>query len=196
MGLAFLFALVANRFKLPPLLGYLVAGMAIGPFTPGLVADSDLASQLSEIGVSLLMFGVGLHFSIKDLWSVRKVAVPGAVVQIATATILGMLLARTWGWTWGAGLVFGLCLSVASTVVLLRAVTERGQLETANGRIAVGWLIVEDLATVVALVALPALTVPLGGKPVAGAEDGNFYLTLVWTLTKVTAFVAAMLVIG
>jgi CPA2 family monovalent cation:H+ antiporter-2 len=196
LGLAFIFGLIASRFKLPPLLGYLVAGLAIGPFTPGLVADTGLAQQLSEIGVSLLMFGVGLHFSIKDLWSVRKVAIPGAVVQIAVATGLGALLAKSWGWGWGAGLVFGLCLSVASTVVLLRAMTERGQLETVDGRIAVGWLIVEDLATVVALVALPALVVHLGGEPTAGDAGGNIWLTLLFTLAKVTVFVAAMLVLG
>lgn len=196
LGLAFVFGLIASRFKLPPLLGYLLAGLAIGPFTPGLVADSTIAHQLSEIGVSLLMFGVGLHFSIKDLWSVRKVAIPGAIVQIAAATILGMLLAKFWGWSWGAGFVFGLCLSVASTVVLLRALGDRNQLESVNGKIAIGWLIVEDLVTVIALVALPALVIPLGGKAPEGAADANIYATLGLTLLKVTVFVAAMLVIG
>ena len=142
------------------------------------------------------MFGVGLHFSIKDLWAVRKIAIPGAIVQITAATVLGMLLVTTWGWSWGAGLVFGLCLSVASTVVLLRAVTEIGQIETANGRIAVGWLIVEDLATVVALVALPALSVPLGGKAAAEGISENVWVTLGMTLAKVGVFVAAMLVLG
>lgn len=196
LGLAFIFGLVANKFKVPPLLGYLLAGIAIGPFTPGLVADSVIAHQLSEIGVSLLMFGVGLHFSIKDLLAVRKVAIPGAIAQIGAATILGMLLVRLWGWTWGAGIVFGLCLSVASTVVLLRALGDRNQLESVNGKIAIGWLIVEDLVTVIALVALPALVVPLGGKAPEGAAEANIYATLGMTLLKVTVFVAAMLVIG
>ncbi len=196
LGLAFIFGLVANKLKVPPLLGYLLAGIAIGPFTPGIVADSEIAHQLSEIGVSLLMFGVGLHFSIKDLLAVRKVAVPGAIAQIAAATVLGMLLARLWGWSWGAGFVFGLCLSVASTVVLLKALGDRNELETVNGKIAIGWLIVEDLVTVIALVALPALVIPLGGKAPEGAAEANIYATLGFTLVKVTVFVAAMLVIG
>lgn len=196
LGLAFIFGLVANRFKIPPLLGYLLAGIAIGPFTPGIVADSDIAHQLSEIGVSLLMFGVGLHFSIKDLLAVRKVAIPGAIAQIGAATLLGAILVRFWGWSWGAGIVFGLCLSVASTVVLLRALGDRNQLESVNGKIAIGWLIVEDLVTVIALVALPALVVPLGGKAPEGTAEANIYVTLCMTLVKVTVFVAAMLVIG
>ncbi len=168
----------------------------VGPFTPGFVADIGLAQQLSEIGVTLLMFGVGLHFSIKDLLAVRKIAIPGAVVQIATATILGAVLVRFWGWSWGAGLVFGLCLSVASTVVLLRAMTERGLIESINGRIAVGWLIVEDLATVVALVVLPAVSIPLGGIAPQGAAEGSLGITLLTTLGKVGLFVVVMLVIG
>jgi len=196
LSLAFIFGLIATKLKLPLLLGYLFAGLVVGPFTPGFVADSGIAFQLSEIGVSLLMFGVGLHFSIKDLLAVRKIAIPGAVVQILVATALGAILVRFWGWTWGAGIVFGLCLSVASTVVLLRAMKERGLLETINGRIAVGWLIVEDLVTVIALVALPALSVPMGGVAAHGNSDANITITLLTTLGKVTLFVIAMLVIG
>jgi len=188
--------MIATKLKLPLLLGYLFAGLVVGPFTPGFVADSEIAHQLSEIGVSLLMFGVGLHFSIKDLWSVRKIAIPGALVQIAVATILGIFLARFWGWSLGAGIVFGLCLSVASTVVLLRAMGERGLLESVNGKIAVGWLIVEDLVTVVALVALPALSASLGGKSPLGDGDVNVATTLLLTFGKVSVFVVAMLVIG
>ncbi len=169
--------------------------MAIGPFTPGFIADAGIAQQLSEIGVSLLMFGVGLHFSIKDLWAVRKIAIPGALTRIIVATALGALLGRYFGWTWGAGIVFGLCLSVASTVVLLRALKERDLVETVNGRIAVGWLIVEDLVTVLALVALPALATTLGGEP-PKEQTGGVAITLVMTLTKVSVFVAAMLVFG
>lgn len=171
-----------------------MGGMVIGPFTPGYVADSSIAHQLSEIGVSLLMFGVGLHFSIRDLWAVRKIALPGAIGQIAVATVMGAGLARFWGWSWGAGLVFGLCLSVASTVVLLRALKERSLVETVNGRVAVGWLIVEDLVTVLALVALPALAVPLGGE--SSGPQSPPLTTFLLTLGKVTVFVVVMLVIG
>src|SRR5665809_35563 len=138
LGLAWVFGAVANRLKLPPMVGYLLAGIVIGPFTPGFVADQDLAIQLAELGVILLMFGVGLHFSLEDLLSVKAIALPGAVVQIACATMLGMGLAYWIGWSWGAGLVFGLALSVASTVVLLRALQERRLIETERGRIAVG----------------------------------------------------------
>ena len=165
LGLAFLFGLVATRLRLPPLVGYLLAGVAVGPFTPGYVADAGLASQLAEIGVILLMFGVGLHFSIADLLAVRRIAIPGALAQIAVATGLGAAVAHLWGWPWGTGLVFGLALSVASTVVLLRALEDRGILDSADGRIAVGWLIVEDLVTVLALVLLPALAPALGAAP-------------------------------
>lgn len=147
LGLAMVFGFVAARLKLPPLAGYLLAGIVIGPNTRGFVADVALAGQLAEIGVMLLMFGVGLHFSLDDLASVRGIALPGAVVQIVVATALGTATAMFWGWSFGAGLVFGLALSVASTVVLLRALEARGVLETFNGHIAVGWLIVEDLVT-------------------------------------------------
>lgn len=170
--------------------------MAIGPFTPGYVADNHVAQQLSEIGVSLLMFGVGLHFSIKDLLSVRKIAIPGAIVQIVVATLLGMGVARVWGWSLGAGFVFGLCLSVASTVVLLRALGERQAIETADGRIAVGWLIVEDLVTVLALVMLPALSMSLGGKAPEGMEESSILVTLGSTIGKVSLFVVGMLIVG
>ena len=195
LGLAFVFGALANRFKLPVLVGYLLAGVIVGPFTPGYVADQELAPQLAEIGVILLMFGVGLHFSVKDLMSVRKIAIPGAVVQIAAATAMGVGLAHLLGWTFGAGLVFGLALSVASTVVLLRALQERRLIETDRGRIAVGWLIVEDLAMVLALVLLPAVSGMLGGEappPGPGGVAGAFAITI----GKVVAFVAFMMIIG
>jgi CPA2 family monovalent cation:H+ antiporter-2 len=195
LGLAFVFGAIANRLKLPVLVGYLVAGVVVGPFTPGYVADQELAPQLAEIGVILLMFGVGLHFSVKDLLAVRKIAIPGAVAQILAATVMGIGLAHLLGWTLGAGIVFGLALSVASTVVLLRALQERRLIETDRGRIAVGWLIVEDLAMVLALVLLPALSGILGGEappPGPGGVAGAFAMTL----GKVAAFVALMLVVG
>jgi CPA2 family monovalent cation:H+ antiporter-2 len=156
LGLALIFGFLAVRLRLPALVGYLLAGVIIGPFTPGFVADAEIASQLAEIGVMLLMFGVGLHFSLDDLLAVRKIAVPGAVVQMTVATALGMGLAHWWGWNLGGALVFGLSLSVASTVVLLRALESRGILDSVNGRIAVGWLVVEDLAMVLVLVLLAA----------------------------------------
>ena len=155
--LASVLGFVMTKLRLPPLVGYLLAGILIGPYTPGFVADMKLASQLAEIGVILLMFGVGLHFSVRDLMAVRRIAVPGALGQIAVATFIGAAIAYMWGWSLGAGLVFGLSLSVASTVVLLRALEERNALHTPEGRIAIGWLIVEDLAMVLALVLLPAL---------------------------------------
>jgi CPA2 family monovalent cation:H+ antiporter-2 len=157
LGLAFVFGALAHRLRLSPLVGYLLAGVAVGPFTPGFVADPSLAAELAEIGVILLMFGVGLHFSVKDLMAVKAIAIPGAIVQIAVATIFGVGLALALGWSLGGGLVFGLALSVASTVVLLRALQQRRLVETERGRIAVGWLIVEDLAMVLALVLLPAI---------------------------------------
>src|SRR6478672_10450185 len=140
-ALAFVFGFLAAHLRLPPLVGYLVAGVVVGPFTPGFVAEAGLARQLAEIGVILLMFGVGIHFSLRDLLAVRRIAVPGAVAQIAAATLLGAGLGRFWGWSWGAGLVFGLSLSVASTVVLLRALEERNASGSPEGRIAIGWLI-------------------------------------------------------
>ena len=188
--------MVASRFKLPLILGYLVAGVAIGPATPGFVADHGVAMQLSEIGVSLLMFGVGLHFSVRDLLAVRRIAIPGALVQISVATLLGAIVARFWGADFGPGLVFGLCLSVASTVVLLRALAERGQLETANGNIAVGWLIVEDLITVLALVTLPALAASFGGNSGSATEATNVWASLLLTVGKVGLFAVMMFIVG
>jgi CPA2 family monovalent cation:H+ antiporter-2 len=163
LGLALLFGLLAQRLRLPPLVGYLLAGMLIGPHTPGFVGDAGVATQLAEIGVMLLMFGVGLHFSWQDLLAVRRTAVPGALLQMAVATGLGALMARAFGLGWGGALVFGLSLSVASTVVLLRALEARHELATGPGRLAVGWLVVEDLAMVIALVMLPALAPMLQG---------------------------------
>jgi CPA2 family monovalent cation:H+ antiporter-2 len=190
---------IASKARLPPLVGYLLAGVAVGPFTPGFVADQTLAGQLSEIGIILLMFGVGLHFSISDLLAVPRIAIPGAIGQIVFATLLGAGVARVWGWSFGAGVVFGLALSVASTVVLLRALEERNTLDSNNGRIAVGWLIVEDLAMVLALVLLPALAGVLGGAPQSLAGHlggGNLLLTLALTLGKVAVFLVLVLVVG
>jgi monovalent cation:H+ antiporter-2, CPA2 family len=195
-ALALLFGLVASNLKISPIVGYLIAGICVGPFTPGFVGDSGLAGQLSEIGVILLMFGVGLHFSIKDLMSVRYIALPGAVAQIATATAIGVGMAHLLGWTFGQGLVFGLSLSVASTVVLLRALEERNALQSSDGKIAVGWLIVEDLAMVLALVMLPALAETLGGDAGTLSTPANTWLTLGLTLAKVAVFVALALVVG
>ena len=195
LGFAFVFGFLAVRLGLPLLVGYLVAGVLVGPFTPGFVADAGLASQLAEIGVILLMFGVGLHFSPHDLMAVRGIAVPGAVFQIAAATALGATVAHFWGWSWGSGLVFGLCLSVASTVVLLRALEDRGALDSGEGKIAVGWLIVEDLVTVLALVLLPAVSGILGGTAAAGAGSGIAAAVGI-TLAKVAAFLGLMFVVG
>lgn len=188
--------LLADRLKIPALVGYLVAGILIGPHTPGFVADVHLASELAEIGVMLLMFGVGLHFSIEDLLKVKKVAVPGALIQIATATGLGALLALSWGWTIGAALVFGLALSVASTVVLLRALETLGALDSMNGRIAVGWLVVEDLVMVLVLVLLPPLASILGGESEHGGSFGQIFETLFITLLSVSVFVSLMMGVG
>ena len=192
--LAFVLGLLAQRLKLSPLVGYLLAGVLAGPFTPGFVADQTLAPQIAEIGVILLMFGVGLHFSLRDLMAVKAIALPGAIVQIAVATAMGWALARWLGWSHGAGLLFGLALSVASTVVLLRALEERRLVESEKGRIAVGWLIVEDLAMVLALVLVPALSGVLGGDAPQGG--GGIAATLGLTLLKVAAFVAVMLLVG
>ncbi|SFC32832.1 Kef-type potassium/proton antiporter, CPA2 family [Polaromonas sp. OV174] len=194
LGLALIFGFAAVRLRLPALVGYLLAGVIIGPFTPGFVADAGIASQLAEIGVMLLMFGVGLHFSLSDLLAVRKIAVPGAVVQMTVATALGMGVAHGWGWNLGGALVFGLSLSCASTVVLLRALESRGIVDTINGRIAVGWLVVEDLAMVLVLVLLPPLGSWLSGK---GATDVDALWKLIGlTLLQVGGFVALMLLVG
>jgi len=197
LGLAFVFGALAHRLRVSPLVGYLLAGVVAGPFTPGFVADQGLANELAEVGVILLMFGVGLHFSLKDLLSVKTIAVPGAVAQIGVATLMGTGLGMALGWPWVSGVVFGLALSVASTVVLLRALQERRLVQTERGRIAVGWLIVEDLAMVLALVLIPAVAGAVNGS---GGGDGPFGLglggVLLVTLGKVTAFVAFMLIVG
>jgi CPA2 family monovalent cation:H+ antiporter-2 len=201
LGLALMLGFVAARLRVPALVGYLLAGVIIGPFTPGFVADSDIAAQLAEIGVMLLMFGVGLHFSLGDLLAVRRIALPGALVQIVAATLMGGALAAWWGWSLGAALVFGLALSVASTVVLLRALEHMGLLDTHTGRIAVGWLVVEDLAMVLVLVLLPPLAEALGGRAGAAAGVEGQGAASVWhalgtTLLQVGGFVALMLVVG
>jgi CPA2 family monovalent cation:H+ antiporter-2 len=199
LGLALIMGFVAARLKLPALVGYLIAGIIIGPATPGFVADVELSNQLAEIGVMLLMFGVGLHFSLDDLLAVRRIALPGAIVQIAVATLFGIGVTALWGWSIAAGVVFGLALSVASTVVLLRALEDRGVLESVNGRIAVGWLVVEDLVMVLVLVLLPPLSVWLGGNsavPAEGTGDQSLLTTLVLTLGQVSVFIALMLVVG
>ncbi len=204
-GLAFLFALIAQRLKLPLIAGYLVAGIMIGPFTPGYVADLGIASELAEVGVILLMFGVGLHFSPRDLMSVRRIAVPGALAQIAVTTTAGSLLGLLSGWGFGAALIFGVSLSVASTVVLLRALQERDLVKSERGKVAVGWLVVEDLVMVITLVLVPPLAGLLGGvaQPIEeGAElvaqvgIGPIAATVIVTLAKAGSFVAIMLVVG
>ncbi len=195
-GLALILGFIAARIRVPVLVGYLVAGIIIGPATPGFVADIHIASQLSEIGVMLLMFGVGLHFSLNDLLAVRRIAVPGAVVQMSLATALGMLMAWWWGWNWAGGLIFGLSLSCASTVVLLKALEIHGALGTMNGRIAVGWLVVEDLACVLVLVLMPPLAGALGSSPAPVAQTQPLWITVGRVLLEVSAFVALMLVVG
>jgi CPA2 family monovalent cation:H+ antiporter-2 len=206
MAISLVYALVggyiASRLRLPPLVGYLIAGIVVGPFTPGFVADRKLAPQLAEIGVILLMFGVGLHFSIRDLLAVRKIAIPGALVQIVLSVALTCGLTHFWGWPFGPSLVLGLALSVASTVVLLRALESQGILDSPSGRIAVGWLIVEDLVTVLILVLLPALATALGGDPghtdhPAPENDAlQIYQALGIVLAKFIGFVLLMLVVG
>jgi monovalent cation:H+ antiporter-2, CPA2 family len=195
-GMALILGFLAERIKMPALVGYLLAGIIIGPATPGFVADVQIASQLAEIGVMLLMFGVGLHFSLNDLLAVKRIAIPGAVVQMGLATVLGMAMAWSWGWNWGTGLIFGLSLSCASTVVLLKALEARGVLETMNGRIAVGWLVVEDLATVLVLVLLPPLAGILGAADLPVAQAGPLWTTIGKTLLEVSAFIALMLIVG
>ena len=193
LSVAFIFGLVATKLRIPPIVGYLLAGVVIGPFTPGFVADLKIAEQLAEIGIVLLMFGVGLHFSIADLMRVKKIALPGALVQIAAATIMGGIVAHyMWDWPWAGGLMFGLALSVASTVVLLRALEEHNLLQTMNGRIAIGWLIVEDLVMVLALVMIPALAGSHGGEVLNGPPLQQLAVAGV----KIALFVTVMLVAG
>src|SRR5690242_1299595 len=202
LGLAFVFGTIAQRLKIPPLVGYLLAGVAVGPFTPGYVADQALATELAELGIILLMFGVGLHFSLKDLLSVKAIAIPGAIFQIAVATVMGLGLAMLMKWKISEGLVFGLALSVASTVVLLRALQERRLMETGRGRIAVGWLIVEDLAMVLALVLIPTFAnLQTGNVTTAASLLGAHFELGLWgilllTAVKVALFIALMLVVG
>jgi CPA2 family monovalent cation:H+ antiporter-2 len=193
---------IASRLRLPPLLGYLLAGVAVGPFTPGFVADAKLAPQLAEIGVILLMFGVGMHFSLRDLLAVRKIAIPGALVQIAAAVALTWTITHFWGWGLGPSVVLGLALSVASTVVLLRALEAEGILDSPSGRIAVGWLVVEDLVTVLILVMLPALASSLGGQaesadhPLPANDATQIFLALGLVLGRFIGFVLLMLIVG
>jgi CPA2 family monovalent cation:H+ antiporter-2 len=195
-GVALVLGFLAERIKVPALVGYLIAGVVIGPATPGFVADMHIASQLSEIGIMLLMFGVGLHFSPDDLMAVRRVAISGAVVQMGAVTALGMGLAWWWGWSVGGALVFGLSLACASTVVLLKSLEARGLLSTMNGRIAVGWLVVQDLVAVLVLVLLPPLAGVLGGTTAGGAGDQSLWMSIGQTLLQVAAFIALMLVVG
>ncbi|MDY0954699.1 MAG: YbaL family putative K(+) efflux transporter [Stenotrophomonas rhizophila] len=197
LGLAFIFGALANKLRLSPLVGYLVAGICVGPFTPGFVADQALANQLAEIGVMLLMFGVGLHFSLKDLMAVKAIAIPGAIGQILVATLLGWGLAALMGWPVIHGVVFGFALATASTVVLLRAMEERRLLETQRGKIAVGWLIVEDLACVLALVMMPVLAGVFGPDSANETHTlGSVLASIGWTFVQLGLFVAVMLVVG
>ncbi|ACT07855.1 potassium efflux system protein [Dickeya chrysanthemi Ech1591] len=191
--LAFLLGILANRLRISPLVGYLVAGVMVGPFTPGFVADTRLAPEIAELGVILLMFGVGLHFSLRDLMAVKSIAIPGAVAQIIMATLLGTGLSSLLGWSLSEGLVFGLCLSTASTVVLLRALEERQLIDSQRGQIAIGWLIVEDLAMVLTLVLLPAFADMLKTDT---ADTGKLLQDLAITLGKVVAFITLMVVVG
>ena len=195
-GVALILGFIAERIKVPALVGYLIAGIIIGPASPGFVADVNIASQLSEIGIMLLMFGVGLHFSPADLLAVKRLAVPGAMLQMGTAALLGIGLASWWGWSFGAALVFGLSLSCASTVVLLKSLEARNLLDTMNGKIAVGWLVVQDLVTVMVLVLLPALAGILGSQTAAVESSHSLWSTIGQTLLQVSAFIALMLVVG
>ncbi len=197
LGLAFVLGAIANKLRLSPLVGYLLAGVAVGPFTPGFVADQEIANQLSEIGVMLLMFGVGLHFSLDDLLEVKWIALPGALAQIAAATLLGWGVAWLMGWSHLHGVVFGFSLATASTVVLLRAMEERRLLETMRGKIAVGWLIVEDMACVLALVMMPVIA-GLFGPEAAGEQHtpGQVLTSIAWTFVQLGLFVAVMLLVG
>ena len=191
--LAFILGMIANKLRISPLVGYLLAGVLAGPFTPGFVADTKLAPELAELGVILLMFGVGLHFSLKDLMAVKSIAIPGAIAQIAVATLLGMALSAVMGWSLMVGIVFGLCLSTASTVVLLRALEERQLIDSQRGQIAIGWLIVEDLMMVLTLVLLPAVAGMLEKEDVGFA---SLAVDMGITIGKVMAFIAIMMLVG
>lgn len=194
LALAYILGMIAQRLKISPLVGYLAAGVLAGPFTPGFVADTSLAPELAEIGVILLMFGVGLHFSLKDLMAVKAIAIPGAIAQIAVATLLGLGLSAFFGWGLFSGIVFGLCLSTASTVVLLRALEERGLIDSQRGQIAIGWLIVEDLAMVLALVLLPAAANMIESNDQTSVSQ--LMINLGITIGKVVAFILIMMVVG
>ncbi len=197
LGVAFVFGLAAARLRLPPIVGYLLAGIAVGPFTPGYVVDSGIIAQAAELGVILLMFGVGLHFSFRDLMAVRRVVVPGALLQLCVTGGIGTSIGRLWGLSWGGALALGISLAVASTVVLLKGLEAQDRLDSPDGRLAVGWLVVEDLAMVLVLVLLPAIAPMLGGTGVTGATDGNSLgLALLIALAKVVAFALLMVVVG
>ena len=202
LTVALLLGVVARKLRLPPLVGYLIAGVLIGPHTPGYIGNLELAGELSEIGIILLMFGVGLHFSPQELVQVRGIAVPGALTGVTAVTLLGWGLARLLGWTNGQGLVFGICLSVASTVVVLRSLQERGETTMRQGQVAIGWLVVEDLAMVLALVLVPVAAALLDGRTPAGMLAGmgvdsqGVLVALLITLGKLAAFVVLMLLVG
>jgi CPA2 family monovalent cation:H+ antiporter-2 len=199
MGLVFAFigGFIAVRLRLSPIIGYLAAGIVMGPYTPGFVGDAHLAGELAEIGVILLMFGVGMHFSVADLWAMRSIAVPGAVIQIAVATTLGTCLALFWGWSFSAGLIFGLALSVASTVVMLRAMESSGRVNTPDGKIAIGWTVVEDIVMVLTLVLLPAFFGQTSDNAVESNHAGGaVWLSFIIALAKVAVFIAIMLLLG
>ena len=184
--LAFIGGFIARKLNMPSIVGYLVAGLVISPFTPGFTGDTNAAAQLAEMGVIFMMFGVGLHFSLKDLWSVRKIAIPGAALQTTLSTLVGMALSYLWGWSFEAGLVLGLSISVASTVVLLRGLEDNGLVTTNHGRVAIGWLVFEDLFTIVILVLMPVLV----------NQTGNPFLSIGWALLKTVIFTVLMMVVG
>jgi monovalent cation:H+ antiporter-2, CPA2 family len=194
--LSFIWGYIAVRLRLSPILGYLLAGIIMGPHVPGFIGDAHLAHELAEIGVILLMFGVGMHFSVGDLWAMRSISLPGAIIQIIVATTLGLAVALLWGWPFSAGLIFGLALSVASTVVLLRALETYGEVNTPDGKIAIGWLVVEDLAMVLTLVLLPAFFGPAGDDASGHAGGASVLLSLGIALAKVAVFIALMIIFG
>ncbi len=194
--LALVGGFIAVRLRLSPIIGYLVAGVIMGPYTPGFIGDAHLAVEIADIGVILLMFGVGMHFSVADLWAMRRVAVPGAIIQIGVATTLGAILARFWGWTFGAGLIFGLALSVASTVVLMRALESHNAVNTPDGKISVGWLVVEDLAMVVTLVLVPAFFGGPASSEMHHVGGAGIWLSLAEALARVAVFIAIMVFLG